>query len=137
MPLKGEKRELIELANKNIEVNMEQDSALVDLQNALNLPTLPFVIESFDISNTGDEHIVSGMVRFVNAKPDKSGYRKFRMKTVNSADDFASMREVVYRRYKRLLDEGAKMPDLILIDGGAEQLNSARNPLVRLVLPSR
>jgi excinuclease ABC subunit C len=134
VPIKGEKRELIELANKNIEVNMEQDISLADLQNALNLPTLPLVIESFDISNLGDEHIVSGMVRFVNAKPDKSGYRKFKMKTVNSADDFASMREVVYRRYKRLLEEGAKMPDLILIDGGAEQLNSARNSLNSLGL---
>lgn len=134
VPVKGEKRELIELANKNIEVNMGQDSSLVDLQNALNLPELPYIIESFDISNTGDEHIVSGMVRFVNAKPDKSGYRKFRMRTVTSADDFASMREVVHRRYKRLLDEGAKMPDLILIDGGAEQLSFALQSLNALGL---
>ncbi len=134
VPVKGEKHALIRLAEKNIEVNMEHDSALDDLQEALNLPTLPLVIESFDISNLGDEHIVSGMVRFVNAKPDKSGYRKFKIKTVNSADDFASMREVVYRRYKRLLDEGAKMPDLILIDGGMEQLNSATDSLSSLGL---
>ncbi|HVA83172.1 MAG TPA: excinuclease ABC subunit UvrC [Candidatus Aquilonibacter sp.] len=134
VPVKGEKRALIDLANKNIEVNMEHDSALTDLQNALNLPVLPLVIESFDISNTGDEHIVSGMVRFVNAKPDRSGYRKFRMKTVKSADDFASMREVVLRRYKRLLEEGSKMPDLILIDGGAEQLKSAKESLSSLGL---
>ena len=134
VPIKGEKREMIELANKNIEANMEQDSSLVDLQNALNLPSLPVVIESFDISNTGDEHIVSGMVRFVNAKPDRSGYRKFKMKTVSSADDFASMREAVYRRYRRLLDEGGKMPDLILIDGGAEQLGAARGSLNSLGL---
>lgn len=134
VPIKGEKHELVKLANKNIEVNMEHDSALSDLQNALNLPSLPLVIESFDISNTGDEHIVSGMVRFVNAKPDRSGYRKFRMKTVKSANDFASMQEVVYRRYRRLVDEGAKMPDLILIDGGAEQLNFAINSLNSLGL---
>lgn len=134
VPIKGEKKALIELAEKNIEVNMEHDSALSDLQEALNLPTLPLVIESFDISNLGDEHIVSGMVRFVNAKPDKSGYRRFRIKTVNSADDFASMREVVYRRYKRLLAEGAKMPDLILIDGGMEQLSSAKSSLDSLGL---
>lgn len=134
VPLKGEKHDLIELANKNIDVNMEQDSALVDLQNALNLPSIPLVIESFDISNLGDEHIVSGMVRFVNAKPDRSGYRKFRMKTVDGADDFASMREVVHRRYKRLLEEGAKMPDLILIDGGAEQLGAAMASLSSLGL---
>lgn len=134
VPIKGEKLQLIELANKNIEVNMEYDSSLLDLKDALNLPALPLVIESFDISNMGDEHIVSGMVRFVNAKPDRSGYRKFKMKTVKSADDFASMREVVYRRYKRLLEEKAAMPDLILIDGGSEQLNSAQDSLRSLGL---
>jgi excinuclease ABC subunit C len=134
VPIKGEKHELVELATKNIEVNMEHDSALSDLQEALNLPTLPLVIESFDISNLGDEHIVSGMVRFVNGKPDRNNYRKFKIKTVNSADDFASMGEVVYRRYKRLLEEGTKMPDLILIDGGAEQLNSARRSLTSIGL---
>lgn len=134
IPIKGEKKALLDLAEKNIEVNMEHDSALSDLQEALNLPSLPLVIESFDISNTGDEHIVSGMVRFVNAKPDRSGYRKFKMKTVDSANDFASMKEAVYRRYKRLLEEGAKMPDLILIDGGSEQLNSASDALSSLGL---
>ncbi len=134
VPVKGEKKELLALANKNIDVNMDHDSALADLQEALNLPALPLVIESFDISNLGNEHIVSGMVRFVNAKPDKSGYRKFKMKTVKRADDFASMREVVYRRYRRLLQEKAKMPDLILIDGGPEQLNSATKSLKSLGL---
>jgi len=134
VPIKGEKHDLVELAERNIEVNMEHDSALADLQENLNLPVLPLVIESFDISNTGDEHIVSGMVRFVDAKPDRSGYRKFKMKTVDGADDFASMREVVYRRYKRLLEENAKMPDLILIDGGAEQLKSAMDSLSSLGL---
>ncbi len=134
VPVKGEKRALVDLATKNIEVNMEHDSALTDLQEALNLPSLPLVIESFDISNIGNEHIVSGMVRFVDAKPDKSGYRKFKMRTVKRADDFASMREVVYRRYKRLLEEKAKMPDLILIDGGAEQLKSAKSSLDSLGL---
>ena len=129
VPVKGEKRELIELAGKNIEVNLEHDGSLADLQNALNFPTLPVVIESFDISNIGDEHIVSGMVRFVNAKPDKSGYRKFRIRTVEGADDFASIREAVYRRYRRLADEGIAMPDLILIDGGAEQLGAAGEAL--------
>ncbi len=134
IPIKGEKKALVELAAKNIEANMEHDSALVDLKEALNLPTIPAVIESFDISNLGREHIVSGMVRFVNAKPDKSGYRKFRMRTVSGTDDFASMREVIYRRYKRLLEEKAKMPDLILIDGGMEQLDSAIQSLTSLGL---
>lgn len=134
IPERGEKRALIELANRNIEVNMEHDSALSDLKGALNLPTLPLIIESFDISNLGNEHIVSGMVRFVDGKPDKSGYRKFKMRSVKSADDFASMREVIYRRYSRLLEEKAKMPDLILIDGGEEQLKSAVSSLNALGL---
>lgn len=135
VPVKGEKRALVELAHKNIEVNMDHDSALSELQEALNLPALPIVIESFDISNIGGEHIVSGMVRFVDARPDKSGYRKFRMRTVGGKpDDFASMREVIFRRYKRLLDEHAKMPDLILIDGGPEQLKSALDSLNSLGL---
>jgi excinuclease ABC subunit C len=134
VPIKGDKRALVDLATKNIEVNMEHDSALADLQEALNLPSLPIVIESFDISNIGNEHIVSGMVRFVDAKPDKSGYRKFKVRTVKRANDFASMREVVYRRYKRLLEEKARMPDLILIDGGAEQLKSAKDSLDSLGL---
>ena len=134
VPIKGEKKTLIELAKRNIEVNMKHDIALFDLQNSLNLPSLPIIIESFDISNTGDEHIVSGMVRFVNAKPDKSGYRKFKIKTVHGANDFASMQEVVYRRYSRLQSENAKMPDLILIDGGAEQLSFAIKSLEELGL---
>lgn len=134
VPVKGEKKALIGLAAKNIEANMGHDGALVELKDALNLPTVPSVIESFDISNLGHEHIVSGMVRFVNAKPDKSGYRKFRMRTVKSTDDFASMREVIYRRYKRLLEEKANMPDLILIDGGMEQLGSALQSLSSLGL---
>ncbi len=132
LPIKGEKRELLSLAEMNIEANMKHDGALIDLQNELNLPTLPIVIESFDVSNTGDEHIVSGMVRFVNAKPDKGGYRKFKITTVDGANDFASIQEAVYRRYSRLKEEGAKMPDLILIDGGAEQLASAMKSLERL-----
>ena len=96
--------------------------------------SLPIIIESFDISNIGDEHIVSGMVRFVNAKPDKSGYRKFKIKTVHMANDFASIQEVVYRRYSRLQSKNSKMPDLILIDGGAEQLSFAIKSLEKLGL---
>lgn len=134
VPSRGEKHALVELAERNIDVNMDHDAALSDLQNALNLPSLPLVIESFDISNIGREHVVSGMVRFVDGRPDKSGYRKFRIRTVEGADDFASMREVVYRRYKRLAEEGARMPDLILVDGGAEQLKSAMDSLSALGL---
>ncbi len=134
IPIKGEKKKLVDLAKQNIEANMEHNIALFDIQNTLNLPSIPLIIESFDISNTGDEHIVSGMIRFVNAKPDKSGYRKFKIKTVHMANDFASMQEVVYRRYSRLQKESAKMPDLILIDGGAEQLDFAIRSLEKLGL---
>ena len=134
VPLKGERKKLIDLAKKNIDLNMEHDAALFELQNSLNLPSLPIIIESFDISNIGDEHIVSGMVRFVNAKPDKSGYRKFKIKTVHMANDFASIQEVVYRRYSRLQRENSRLPDLILIDGGAEQLSFAIKSLEKLGL---
>jgi excinuclease ABC subunit C len=74
------------------------------------------------------------MVRFVNAKSDKNGYRRFRIRTVPSANDLASIREAVYRRYSRLIDEKSKMPDLVLIDGGMEQLKSARISLQSLGL---
>lgn len=134
VPDSGERLSLVEIAGKNIDANMEEDGALADIQDKLNLPALPSVIESFDVSNIGDQHIVSGMVRFVNAKSDKNGYRRFRIRTVPSANDLASIREAVYRRYSRLIDEKSKMPDLVLIDGGMEQLKSARISLQSLGL---
>ncbi len=129
IPRKAGKRELVKLAEKNLESTLEVDSSLVDLQNALNLPTLPSVIECFDISNLGTEHVVSGMVSFKDAKPDKKNYRKFKIKTFIGQDDFAAMGEVVSRRYKRLLEEKGRMPDLIMIDGGAGQVNAAQSAL--------
>ncbi len=134
VPKRADKLALVRLAEKNLESSLEEDSALVDLQNALNLATLPHVIECFDISNLGQEHVVSGMVRFKNAKPDKNNYRRFKVKTVQGQDDFASMHEVVTRRYKRLLEENAQMPDLILIDGGPGQVNAAKIALQALGL---
>jgi excinuclease ABC subunit C len=95
---------------------------------------LPRVIECFDISNLGQEHIVSGMVRFTDAKPDKKNYRKFKIKTVVGQDDFASISEVVTRRYKRLQEEKAPMPDLIIIDGGPGQIKAAQIALNSLQL---
>src|SRR3989304_4577041 len=79
---RGDKLALVKLAEKNIEVNLKENTTLVDLQTYLNLPSLPRIIECFDVSNLGDEHIVSGMVRFKDAKPDRSNYRKFRLRTV-------------------------------------------------------
>ena len=102
IPRRADKLGLVQLAEKNLESTLEIDSALVDLQVSLKLPVLPRVIESFDISNLGQEHVVSGMVSFSDAKPDKKNYRKFKIKTFTGQDDFASMNEVVSRRYKRL-----------------------------------
>ncbi|MCW4005612.1 MAG: excinuclease ABC subunit UvrC [Candidatus Bathyarchaeota archaeon] len=134
VPQRGSKQGLVALAEKNLESTLEEDSALLDLQSNLNLPTLPHVIECFDISNLGQEHVVAGMTRFTDAKPDKSNYRKFRIKTHTQQDDFASMHEVVHRRYKRLQEENAQMPDLIVVDGGPGQVHAAQTALTTLGL---
>ncbi len=134
VPKRGNKLCLVQLAEKNLQSSLTGNNTLVDLQNALNLPTLPRVIECFDISNLGQEHVVSGMVRFTDAKPDKKNYRKFKIKTVMGQDDFASINEVVTRRYKRLQEEEAQMPDLIVIDGGPGQVSAAQAALNKLNL---
>ena len=85
----------------------------MDLQNNLHLPALPRVIECFDISNLGTEHVVSGMVAFRDAKPDKKNYRKFKIKSFMGQDDFAAVNEVVMRRYKRQVEEKNPLPDLV------------------------
>jgi len=134
IPSKADKLALIKLAEKNLESGLEFDAALVDLQNNLSLPALPRIIECFDISNLGTEHVVSGMVAFKDAKPDKKNYRKFKIKTVTGQDDFASMHEVVLRRYKRQIEEKNKLPDLIVIDGGPGQISAAKTALQTLGL---
>jgi len=134
IPRRADKLGLVKLAEKNLESTLEIDSALIDLQVSLNLPVLPRVIESFDISNLGQEHVVSGMVSFRDAKPDKKNYRKFKIKTFTGQDDFSSMNEVVSRRYKRLVDEKNPLPDLIVIDGGPGQVSAAKTALGTLGL---
>lgn len=134
IPRRADKFALIKLAEKNLESMLEEDTALVDLQAALNLAVLPKIIECFDISNLGQEHVVSGMVRFTNAKPDKNNYRRFKIKTFKGQDDFSSINEVITRRYKRLLEEKAQFPDLIIVDGGLGQVNSANTALKSLGL---
>jgi len=134
VPRRGNKLELVKLAKKNLESTLDEDSALVDLQTALNLPMLPRIVECFDVSNLGQEHIVSGMVRFADMKPDRSNYRKFKIKTVAGQDDFASVHEVVTRRYKRLQEEKTPMPDLVVIDGGPGQVSAAKTALESLGL---
>jgi excinuclease ABC subunit C len=124
----------MKLAEKNLESTLDIDSALVDLQNNLNLPVLPHIIECFDVSNLGPEHVVSGMVSFKDAKPDKKNYRKFKIKTFTGQDDFASMHEVVLRRYKRLTEEKNQLPDLVVVDGGPGQVSAAKAALQSLGL---
>ncbi len=135
IPHKGDKLGLVRLAEKNAAINMGEHGVLSEIKEAFNLPSVPRIIECFDISNLGYEHNVGAMTRFVDAKPDKKGYRKFRIRTVEGKnDDFASMAEVVHRRYRRLLEEKSELPNLIIIDGGQGQLGAALTPLKELGL---
>lgn len=126
VPQKGSKKDLLHLLEQNLAMSAKVGNAvLYELQQALNLPHLPQTIEMFDISHLGGTDIVASMVQFSDAQPNKNQYRKFRMRTVRDNDDFASMREVVARRYKRLIAEKKPLPDLIVVDGGRGQLSSA------------
>jgi len=108
-------------------------SVLIELQKELHLDRLPRRIECFDISNIQGSDIVASVVVFENGKPKKSEYRKFKIRSISGKpDDFASMEEVIMRRYSRILNEGGKMPDLIVIDGGKGQLSSALKSLEKL-----
>jgi excinuclease ABC subunit C len=104
------------------------------MQRDLRLPTIPDIIECFDNSNFQGTNPVASMVRFVNARPDKNGYRHFNIKTVVGPDDFASMKEIVGRRYKRIQEENGVFPHLIVVDGGKGQLSSACEALKELGL---
>jgi excinuclease ABC subunit C len=126
IPEKGEKKELLDLVLKNIEIIFfENINKLIALKDALNLETIPEVIECFDISHLSGTSQVGSMVQFRKGKPDKSNYRKFKIKTVDQIDDFASIKEIVFRRYYRIKKEKSNPPDLIIIDGGKGQLSSA------------
>jgi len=133
-PKKGKKKEMVSLILKNIDLIHSKggEPALKDLQDILNLPNIPNVIECFDISNHGEDFAVGAMSRFVDGKPNKSGYRKFKIKTVIGRDDFAMIGEIIKRRYLRLLEEKKQLPDLVLIDGGKGQLNAATKSLQSL-----
>jgi excinuclease ABC subunit C len=137
IPKIGDKKKLVLLSLKNaMELKREREllraekkekknEVLYTLQKDLHLSNVPKIIECFDNSNFQGTTPVASMVRFVNGKPDKKGYRHFNIKTVTGPDDFASMKEIVLRRYSRLTTEGLPLPDLILIDGGKGQLSSA------------
>jgi excinuclease ABC subunit C len=107
---------------------------LEELQETLELPRFPARIESFDISNIQGAENVAGMVVCENGKMNRSEYRKFRIRSVEGSNDVASMREAVSRRYRRVLDEGKPLPDLVMIDGGKGQLNAAADALRELDL---
>lgn len=139
-PKRGEKKKLVELANKNASVALNERFDLIArkqertigaverLGNAMNIPT-PIRIESFDNSNIMGTNPVAAMVVFIDGKPARKEYRKYKIKTVNGPDDYASMREVIYRRYSRVIREGLPLPDLILIDGGKGQVDVAKDVL--------
>lgn len=140
IPKKGEKLEILALSTRNAKqyraeteklrslVDPERHSKriLTELQKNLHLSEPPTIIECFDNSNFQGDYAVAGMVQFVNGKPNKSGYRHFNIKTVEGPDDYASMKEVVRRRYTRLIEDGTELPNLIITDGGKGQMEVVR-----------
>ncbi len=140
VPQKGDKRKLLELSRLNVlqykkdrisqsdKLNPEQKQMrlMKELQDALQLPTLPMQIECFDNSNISGTDAVAGCVVFKKCKPSKQDYRKYIIKTVSGPDDYASMQEVVRRRYSRMMEEGTALPDLIITDGGRGQMEVVR-----------
>jgi len=140
---RGEKRDLIDLGEKNAKLAFEQrfrilkpdmKRVLEELQETLELPRFPARIESFDISHIQGAENVAGMVVCENGRMNRAEYRKFRIRDVEGANDFASMHEAVLRRYRRVLAEGKPLPDLIMIDGGKGQLAAAGEAMRELDL---
>src|SRR5437588_3386847 len=141
IPQRGDKRSLIDLAGKNAKQSFDQRFRVMKpaakaiqeaLQDALGLPEIPRRIECFDISHIQGAETVASMVVWEDGQMKKSDYRKFSIRSVDGVDDFASMREVVKRRYKRVQEEKKKMPSLVLIDGGLGQLHAAAEALESL-----
>ena len=145
VPAIGKKRDLIKMAEENASfaMRMERDKgevgtrSLEELQTALSLKHFPEVIEGFDLSNISGSHAVGSMVVFENAFAEKSKYRRYKIATVKGIDDYAMLREVMTRRYSRLLEESAPLPNLILIDGGKGHLNAGYDVLQALDLVDR
>jgi len=151
VPKAGDKKKLLMLSQKNADYflneakkkkalqlegksDMQKKQALYHLQQDLQLPELPVQIECFDNSNFQGSFPVSAMVSFIDGVPSKKNYRHFNVKTVEGINDFATMKEVVYRRYKRLLDEEQLLPQLVIIDGGKGQLSAAMESIIELNL---
>lgn len=139
--LKSTTRQMVRFTRKSLPTTVNPQADMAALQTALALPELPQVMECFDISNISSTHIVASMVRFRNGVPDRANYRTYRIKGISHQDDFASMAEVVRRRYGRVLREQTEsgppvilLPNLIIVDGGKGQLSSACEELQRLGL---
>ncbi len=149
VPQIGDKHKLVEMANNNAEFILKEYLLIIEkreqkipyavatLQKDLNLKILPKRIECYDNSHFQGTDIVSSMVVFIDGKPKKSEYRKYKAKEVTQNDDFATMRETIYRRFKRAIDENQKLPDLVIIDGGKGQLSSAYGILKDLNLDKK
>ncbi|GAB6100112.1 excinuclease ABC subunit UvrC [Halanaerocella petrolearia] len=144
LPKQGEKKELVEMAARNASQNLKEyrvksilhssqiGKGVEELQRKLDLAQAPYRIEGFDISTIQGQSTVASLVVFENGEAKKSDYRRFKMKTLEGQDDFGAMKEVIERRYSRLIEEEKEFPDLILIDGGKGQLNAAVNILEEL-----
>ncbi|MBQ6238644.1 MAG: excinuclease ABC subunit C [Bacteroidales bacterium] len=144
VPTRGDRKQLLDLSERNVRAHQHQcehQRLLVDpdggrnqllerLQRELHLRRLPMNIECFDNSNIQGAYPVAAMVRFTGGKPNRAEYRKFNIKTVEGPDDYASMAEVIERRYRRLHDEGKPLPELLIVDGGAGQMEVARRVIV-------
>ncbi|WP_105993849.1 excinuclease ABC subunit UvrC [Staphylococcus simulans] len=139
-PVRGQKKDLVEMANHNAEISLQNKFELIardesrtikaieELGECMGIQT-PIRIEAFDNSNIQGVDAVSAMVTFVDGKPDKKGYRKYKIKTVDGPDDYKSMQEVIRRRYTRVLNDGLPLPDLIIVDGGKGQMSVALDVL--------
>ena len=143
VPQRGEKKRMVELVSTNAKIAFEQrfrvlkpkmEKILSELQSTLEIARFPKIIESFDISNIQGAENVAGIVSFENGKPNRPEYRRYKIKSVEGQDDFASMNEAVFRRYRRKLEEKQTLPDLIFIDGGKGQINAAAAAMADLDL---
>jgi len=146
IPQKADKKKLVELSlknalhykkdqvRKNSKIEESRNEILLNLKDDLRLKTIPYQIDCFDNSNIQGGSPVASMVCFINAKPYKKNYRKFKIRTVTGPDDFASMKEIIFRRYKRVLNEKLALPDLIVVDGGKGQISAACKSLEKLKL---
>ncbi len=156
IPERGQKRDMVSLVETNAKIAFEQrfrvlktntKKILTEMQEILELPYFPERIDSFDISNIQGAENVAGIVAFENGKPNRSQYRRYKIKTIEGQDDFGSMKEAVFRRYRRAIEEKTPLPNLIFIDGGKGQISSAAAamreldleaiPIVGLVKPPR